>query len=302
MSKKQIFSLSKNTELPILQFLWRVKVASTSAIFLRFQGEFGWKEFTAYKRLLLLRKKGCLDTRTDDSGSFRVWTLTAKGFKAIQPNLLTLKEEGYASESISHDLHVLAAHYGEWIEKGAAPDVRFVTEQELRRIDYVDLPKWARALQSHKPDGVWYFPESGTKNLLALEVEISRKRKYEYEALGAFYSQEKSISSVLWIVQSKGQASSIRSTFQGSSNEFRDIHNFALIDDLRNSGWASVIFLGPNAGMSIHNFLERARRNQAVTKPSPARNHGYVEKMLDFHLKRFKSNTSTSVPNSKFRA
>lgn len=302
MRKKKIFSLSQNTELPILQFLWRVKVASTSAIFLRFATDFRWKEFTAYKRLLLLRKKGCVDTRSDDSGSFRVWTLTAKGFKAIQSDLLTLKEEGYASESITHDLHVLAAHYGEWIPKGTAPDVRFVTEQELRRIDSIDLPKWARPLQSHKPDGVWYFPESKAKNLLALEVEISRKRAHEYATLGVFYSEEKSIYSVLWIVQSKGHANSITAAFQASANTYRNIHNFVLLDDLKNYGWASVIFLGPNAGVSIHNFLENARRNQPITKPSPTHHHGYVEKMLDFHLKRFNSRTSAPARNSKFRA
>ncbi|MGE3261360.1 MAG: hypothetical protein AB7K68_06245 [Bacteriovoracia bacterium] len=302
MSKKKIFSLSANTELPILHFLWRVKVASTSAIFLRFEADFRWKEFTAYKRLLILRKKGCLDTRSDDSGSFRVWTLTAKGFKAIQPNLLTLKEVGYASESVGHDLHVLAAHYGEWIPKGAAPDVRFVTEQELRRIDGVDLPRWARPLQSHKPDGIWYFPESNAKTLLALEVEISRKRANEYEALGVFYSEEKSISSVLWIVQSKGHASSMIAAFQATANSYRDIHNFVLLDDLKKSGWASVIALGPNAGSSIHNFLESARRNQSVTRPSPTHHHGYAEKMLNFHLKRFNSSTSSAARNSKFRA
>lgn len=301
MSKKKYFSLS-DAERAILQFLWRVKVASTAAIFFRFEGDFKWKAFTAYKRLLFLRKKGCLDTRSDDSGSFRVWTLTPKGFKAVQPNLLTLKEEGYASESITHDLHVLATHYGEWIPKGAAPDVRFVTEQELRRIDSVDLPKWAKPLQSHKPDGVWYFSESETKNLLALEVEISRKRQTEYEALGAFYSEEKSIGSVLWIVQSKGHASSMRATFQMTNSAYRDIHNFVLLDDLKNFGWASVIVFGPNAGTSIRNFLENARRNQPITKPSPTHHHGYVEKMLDVHLKRFNSSTSASARNSKFRA
>lgn len=300
MSKAKIFSLS-NDERAILQFLWRVKVASTSAIFLRFKGDFQWKECTAYKRLLILRKKGCLDRRSDSSGNFRVWTLTAKGFKAIQQNLLPLKEEGYGSESVSHDLHVLAVHYGEWIPKGAAPDVRFVTEQELRRIDETELPKWARSFQSHKPDGLWYFPESEGKTLLALEVEISRKKSHEYAVLGAFYSEEKSVSSVLWIVQSKSHASSIAAAFQTTANAYRDIHNFVLLDEIKKSGWASVICFGPNAGTSIHNFLEKARRHQSITAPSPTHQLVSVERMLDFRLRRFDSTTSTSAQNSKFR-
>lgn len=297
MRKQQIFSLSQNVELQILQFLWRVKVASTSALFFRFEKEFSWREHTAYKRLLILKKKGCVDTKSDDSGAFKVWTLTAKGFRAIRPKLLALKEEGYASESVAHDLHVLAAHYGEWISKGEAEDVRFVTEQELRRIDNADLPAWAKGLQSHKPDGVWYFPETENKNLVALEVEISRKRQNEYETLGAFYSEEASVHSVLWIVQSRGHANSMRFAFQAKTTAYRDIHNFVLIESLKISGWASQIFSGPNANQSIHNFLENMRRNHLVTTPSPAHLRGYAEKILDFHIKRFKSNSSASSPN-----
>lgn len=301
MIRKKIFSLSDN-EHAILQFLWRVKVASTSSIYFRFEPDFKWKEFTAYERLSRLKKKGCLNTRSDDSGSFRVWMLTAKGFKAIRHNLLPLKEEGYASENALHDLHVLAIHYGEWIPKGVALDVRFVTEQELRRIDEDELPEWAKPLQAHKPDGVWYFPEAKNKTLYALEVELSRKRRNEYEAIGAFYSEEKIVDSVLWIVQSKGHASSIINAFQATSSSHRNIHNFVLLDDLRQFGWASEIFSGPNFGMSIHNFLEEARGGQAVSATLPTHSDGHVETMLDFHLKRFKSNTSVSDRKSKFRA
>lgn len=294
MKSQKLLSLSQAVELPILQFLWRVKVASTSALFFRFEKEFSWREHTAYKRLLILRKKGCVDTKSDDSGTFKVWTLTTKGFRAIRSKLLALKEEGYASESVAHDLHVLAAHYGEWISKGEAQDVRFVTEQELRRIDNADLPAWARGLQSHKPDGIWYFPETSSKSLVALEVELSRKRQSEYEALGSFYSEEASVHSVLWIVQSKGHTNSMRFAFQAKTTAFRDIHNFVLIEDLKTSGWASQIFAGPNENQSIHNFLENMRRHRPVTTPSPTHLHGYAQKILDFRIKRFKSTSSAS--------
>jgi hypothetical protein len=301
MSKQKHFSLSDD-ERSILQFLWRVKVASSSAIFLRFESDFRWKEGTAYKRLLILRRKGYVDRRADASVDFRVWTLTAKGFKAIKHLLLPLKEEGYGSESIMHDLHVLAAHYGEWIPKGAAPDVRFVTEQELRRTDEAELPNWAKPFQSHKPDGIWYFPESTAKTLLALEVEISRKRTSEYVALGSFYSEEKSVCSVLWIVQGKSHASSIVTAFQSTANEYRNIHNFVTLDDFKKSGWASVIFFGPDAGVSIHNFLEKARHQKPIRSPSELRQNTYVGKLLDFRICGFDSSTSASARNSKFRA
>lgn len=299
MKKVKLLSLSGTVELPILQFLWRVKVASTSALFLRFEKEFSWREHTAYKRLMILRKKGCVDTKSDDSGTFKVWTLTAKGFRAIRHKLLALKEEGFGSESLAHDLHVLAAHYGEWISKSEAQDVRFVTEQELRRIDSSDLPAWARGLQSHKPDGVWYFPDTRNRNLVALEVELSRKRPSEYETLGVFYSEEASVHAVLWIVQSKSLAKSMRSAFEAKTTNFRDIHNFVLIDDLKNSGWASKIIAGPNENQSIHNFLENMRHNHPVTTPSPTHLYGYAERILDFRIKLFKSTSSASSADVK---
>lgn len=292
MKKQKLLSLSGAVELPILQFLWRVKVASTSALFLRFEKEFSWREHTAYKRLMILRRKGCVDTKSDDSGTFKVWTLTAKGFRAIRHKLLALKEEGYASESVSHDLHVLAAHYGEWISKSEAQDVRFVTEQELRRIDGADLPAWTRGLQIHKPDGVWYFPETSAKKIVALEVELSRKRQGQYQELGLFYAEETNVNSVLWIVQSTGHAKSMRSAFEAKTNAFKDIHNFALIDDLKTSGWAAQIFAGPNENQSIHNFLENMRRHHPVTSPSLMHPCGYVQKILDFRIKLFKSTSS----------
>ena len=285
------FSLSDD-ERAILQFLWRVKVAPTSAIFLRFEPEFRWKPFTAYKRLLILKSKGCIITRTDESGTFRAWGLTAKGFKAIRHLLLALKEDGYASECVKHDLYTLAAHYGEWIGKGSADDVRFVTEQELRRIDADELPGWAKPLQTHKPDGAWYFPESESKTLYALEMEPSRKRGRDYSALGAFYSEEKSIGSVLWIVQSRGHANAIVRAMQSATNEYRNVHNFVLLEDLEKTGWASRIFYGPCADMSIHSYLAKARGNQSSTKSSPTHHRGYVQKMLNFRIRRFESNTS----------
>ncbi len=301
MSKKKQFMLS-NAERSILHFIWRVKVASTSSIFLRFEADFHWKETTAYKRLWMLKKKGCLDTRTDKSGSYRAWTLTSKGFEAIQHLLLALREVGSGTESATHDLYVLAAHFGEWISRAAVPDVVFITEQELRRIDEGQLPKWTRPLFTHKPDGVWYFPETKEKTLIVLEVEMSRKRNSEYQALGAFYSEEKSISAALWLVQNKGHANTIRNEFQSATSQFRDIHNFVQLEDFKKDGWASQIVAGPNSGMTIHNFLESMGRNKPRISSEETRKTSYAQRLLNFGICRFISRTSASAPKSSLRA
>ncbi len=297
MKKSKYFMLSQDVEIPILYFLWRVKVASTSALFFRFEKDFSWKAKTAYQRLFILKKKGCINTKSDESGNFKVWTLTAKGFQAIKTKLLALKEEGYASESLTHDLFVLATHYGEWISRSDTKDVRFLTEQELRRIESSDLPAWAQTLQSHKPDGVWYFPETINKNTVALEVELSRKRQTEYESLGLFYSEEANVHSVIWIVQSQGHANTMRSAFQQKTISYRDIHNFVLVDDLKKMGWASQIFLGPNQNSTLRNFLESMRHSKPIARPMQFHSNGYVGKILDFRVKSF--NSSTYAPNTK---
>lgn len=294
---KNYFNLSAEKDIPVLYFLWRVKVASTAAIHLRFSQEYNWRDNSTYKRLLKLKYKGLINTRSDETGAFKVWALTSKGFKAIGSRLFPLKEEGYASENPGHDLYVLAAHYGEWITKGAAKDVRIVTEQELRRIENNELPVWAQQLQTHKPDGVWHFPETKDKKIIALEVELSRKRQSDYVSLGEFYNETKSVSSVLWIVQSSGHAESIRNTFAGKTNLFRDIHNFVTLNDFKKNGWASNIFMGPSENQTIYYFLESCRRPQPVPFSSLMRPLSLTQTILDFRIKCFKSTTSALNEN-----
>lgn len=291
MKRQKYFSLSQDVEISILKFIWRIKVTSTSAIYLRFCDELKWKPSSCYLRLLSLKTKGCLKIKSDDSGAVKLWCLTEKGFKAIRHTLLALKEEGYASENILHDYHVLAAHYGEWIFSNEAKDVKFVTEQELRRFDSEALPAWATKLQTHKPDALWYFPETKNKYLIGLEVEISRKRNIDYEKLGQFYKYDASLHSVLWVVLTKGHADCIRSAMKIEDNSKENIHNFILIEDFRKHGWNSDIFIGPNKNQSIINFLNLYRFNKSTTIPRQLHYRSCAENILDSHLKSFNSIT-----------
>jgi hypothetical protein len=290
--------LRRDKEFEILLFLWRWKVSTTSAIYIRFRPTFSWTPFTAYQRLLKLSKKGYIEAKLTNTKTFAVWTLTRNGFAAIREGLPVLREEGFASEAPEHDIFVLAAQFGEWLPKGTVNDVAFFTEQELRRQAPDTLFDWIPPLTMHHPDGYWYFPSAKPKSLVALEVELNRKSFEDYKGVGNFYNKYKVIESTLWIVQSANLARKIVESAHGGLAEFRDIHNFVLFTEFAESGWSAKIFQGFALRSTMREFLETHRLNQAETIPKPTINHGLVSLILDPRHRRFKTSVCTTKANS----
>lgn len=285
-------------ELEILLFLWRWKVSTTSAIYIRFKPVYEWTAFTAYQRLLKLSKKGVIEAKLIDARTFAVWTLTRSGFGSIREKLPLLREDGFASEAPEHDLNVLAAQFGEWLPKGTVNDVAFFTEQELRRQTPETLFDWMPPLTMHRPDGYWYFPGANPKSLVALEVEMNRKSFDAYKGVGNFYNKYKAIESTLWVVQSKNLAQKIVEAAHGGLAEFRDIHNFILFDEFIEIGWSAKIFQGIANRSTMREFLEGHRLNQVETIPKPNINHGLVSLILDSRHRRFKTGVCVDQTNS----
>ncbi len=280
--------INPDKELAILNFLWRWKVATSSAIFIRFEPVYKWKQFTAYQRMLKLKEKGLVDCKLVNSRSFAIWTLTRNGFKAIRESLPLLKEEGYDTESPEHDLYVLAAQYGDWLPKGTVDDVAFFTEQELRRQADETLFDWLPPTKAHRPDGYWYFPKLKTNSLISLEVEINRKAFSDYVGYGNFYNRYKVIESVIWIVQSANLAKKIVSAAQGNLTEFRDIHNFILFSDFLKYGWQAKFFSGPAACTELGVFLNRHRLQFIESMPKVTQKYPVTTQILDQRLCCFK--------------
>lgn len=275
-------------ELPILNFLWRWKVATSSAIFIRFQPTFNWSAFTAYQRMLKLKAKGLVEAKLVSSRSYAVWTLTRSGFLAIREDLPLLKEEGFSSEAPEHDLLVLSAQYGDWLPKGTVDDVAFFTEQELRRQHEETLFDWLPPTSAHRPDGYWYFPKAKPKAVISLEVEINRKAFTDYIGYGNFYNKYKTIESVIWIVQSESLAKKITEAAHGNLAEFRNIHNFILLKDFLKHGWQSQIFMGPALRSEMGVFLNQQRLKQPESNPTASIKRAVASRILDERLCRFK--------------
>jgi hypothetical protein len=297
MKRVNANKVNREKEFPILEFLWRWKVATTSALFIRFQPLYNWAPFTAYQRLQMLRSKGLVEAKFVHSGDFSVWTLTRAGFLKIRNDLPLLKEEGFASEAPEHDLYVLAAQAGDWLPKGTVCDVAYFTEQELRRQSAESLFSWLPPTTAHRPDGYWYFPQSKPNSLISLEVEINRKAFADYVGYGNFYNRYKAIESVIWIVQSTNLAHKIVQAAHGNLATFRDIHNFVLLNEFLNEGWNAKIFHGPARRSGMGEFLNQQRSNQPQTTAAPNILRGLVPQVLDKRHRRFVSSTWAPLPN-----
>jgi len=95
----------------IIKFIFRFKVATTHAIHRKFfkESEIHW----AYKRLCTLSKRGLLQCITNIKGKHWIWCLDRRGFLAISEVWPHLREHGYLSEYLNHDIIVTAVHLGE---------------------------------------------------------------------------------------------------------------------------------------------------------------------------------------------
>jgi len=301
-NQKNIIKRSKISVLrdrPVLIFIWKWKVASTKAVFLRFQNDFKWCLETVYQRLSSLRRKGLLQLVIEGHNEGRVWMLTPLGLFTIREHLPALKEEGFASESVSHDILVLAAHLGDWINQTPPSGVFLVTEQQLRRYERDQLPNWIPKDDSHRPDGYWYLPFGESGRTVALEVERSGKGAGPYRKIGEYYNQERGVDSVIWIVDSKQTLERMVNSFCSNLSKYRDIHNFIWLSDFTSFGWHAPFVLGPNRGRNLFTFLTE----EFPTTDRPPAPHmpttTAVQQILDTAVKRRNYSKTVASANSK---
>ncbi len=281
----------REKDLPILRFIWWWKIASTGAIAGRFYTEYRWKPFTVHWRLSRLRKEGFLEQVQVSAAMGSVWTLTNQGFKIIESELPALREHGFASEHMAHDLYVQAAHLGEWLPRHSANDVRFFSEQELRRINPDCYPEWVPCSRIHRPDGYWNLPTATGRRVVALEVEINSKSFEQYKSVGNFYNQEKQISAVIWILGEELLSKKIITAAKSGPYPFRDIHHFVNLSDFKKQGWNSAIISGGDSGITMSAFLNKYRSGKPPANFQQNPILGWTQLILDTRIKRFGSQT-----------
>lgn len=244
--------LSNTREVPLLHFLWKWKITTTAALIRKFfpacQGK------TAYNRLLTLRHAGLIQVRSDGLGQKFACTLDQRGFEAIRENLPQLKEEGYKSEAIGHDLLVTAFHLGNWLCE-VPEGVSLFSEQQLRRYHPEFYPAWVPQSEVHRPDGYTRIPAGDKFSTFAIEVELNHKRDANYLKIGDFYNHFRTISKVLWLVPRESMALGLEEKLRAATRRPTSPHNFTLLEDFKLLGWESRIVVGPDQSKTLSNLL-----------------------------------------------
>jgi hypothetical protein len=253
--------LNDHIDYPLLRFLWKWKVSTTSLLKEKFYADSSMA--AAYIRLYRLEKAGMIRSHVDPSATHYFWTLDKLGFAAIREELPPLKEEGYLSENMGHDLIASAIHLGDGLF-GDIPGVNFFTEQELRRIDPEFYPEGIPTSTRRVPDGYWLIGET-TRKIIALEVELTQKRQVLYEGCARFYEDHRKISSVLWVVPRPTLATTIQRVI-AYATEGRARHNFLTLRSIYELGWQATVFTGADQGRSIRELLDNSqiRSSEAV--------------------------------------
>lgn len=251
--------LSSTKDLPLLMFLWQWKVSTTAGLSRRFYPE--RSPAKAYVRLWKLERAGFIRARCDDSSEHFIWMLDKRGFHALRLRLLEMKEEGYLSENMFHDLIVSAIHLGDSLDK-TIPSIEFCTEQELRRLDPASLPAWVPSC-SRRPDGYWGINTVSSHKVIALEVELSVKPDSEYESIARFYEEREGIHQVLWVVKRASIAEKLHEIFKNNTRRtFK--HSFLVLDPFYSHGWQAAIHCGVDAGKSIARLLGNNCETSAI--------------------------------------
>ncbi len=239
----------------VLCFLWKWKVATTSAIHQRFFAP--TSKFAAYIRLYRLEKAGYIQSRFDESATHCVWMLNQRGFAVVKQWMPELEESGYLPNNRGHDLIASAIHLGDGVFEELS-GLEVFTEQELRRNFPEFYPEWLPQTRSFRPDGYWRVTLPEGSRTIALEVELNQKRDQDYCALGNRYRDQKKVDCVLWVVPRESMGRTIHRHLlkyvEGHSK-----HNFVLLEDVYQKGWQAKVFEGPEHPKSIDEILANQR-------------------------------------------
>lgn len=289
------YKITQERDKAILLALWKWKLLTTAAISVRF---FPSRDPSrAYNRLLALKGHGLIDQRSDERGINHHWTLTKSGYASIRSSLSDLKEDGFRTENPEHDAIVTAFHLGDWLLN--PPDqVRFFSEQQLRRLELREYPEWVPKTENHRTDGYWGIPNNRSVTPIAIEVELARKSNREYEDIGYFYDEQEKVHRVLWVVLTKATADRIQANIDKAARRRARIHDFVILDDFRNQCWDALIFQGPDANHTVIGLLTRL----AGLPNNSSANHARISApppVLDARKSYVKSNTTplVSVPS-----
>lgn len=235
--KKPTGEFASLFDLKVLAFVFKWKVAPLFA--LKAQLKRDEKDKTFEKRIERLVRKGLLQ-RVDHLGQVRLLQLTDAGFLRFRQGIDGFKEEGFASECVGHDFFAMALQFG--IFASAKPkSIDIVSEQEMRRFQYKELPTWMPKIDGHRPDGITRFKYSNETRIIAYEVEVSSKEHERYLPVMQYYNSCRDISLVIWLVKNQSLKKIIIESARMVNPNSLIKHAFILLDHFKSSLWEAAV-------------------------------------------------------------
>lgn len=238
----------------LLIFLWKWKVASASLLIQRFFP--GTKPSTAYRRLWVLEKANMLQSLCSPLGGRYVWTLGKAGFEVAKTFYPQLNEDGYKSEHVTHDLISMAFQLGPFAVSGATDNMRFCSEQQLRRYMAESLSAWVPKNSVRRPDGYSLFinPDDDSYTKVSYEVELHHKSSFYYQSYATFYNgREPVVDQVHWLVGKPSIANSIWFQIQQTmkNSKVKTEHYFISYNDFVTDGLRAKTICGSKENIPL---------------------------------------------------
>lgn len=258
-SRIQHRALDPKREISILTFLWTWKLATTTAIAVKFFPGSKRMGHAAYKYLNRLKDLGYIKLKLCEHSESKVWTLASRGFDRIKDELPPLISSGTGSEAIRHDRYVMAFHLGLNLTQEYT-NVKKISEQMLRALQRDALPDWVPSHEGHRPDGYWKVPViregKPEAKVVALEVELSKKSEADYGKIAEFYSQCDYLEDVIWIVPTLDQIKRISRALGARDSGAEKLHKFFLLEHALKLGWEAPCVGRARRGATISQILE----------------------------------------------
>ena len=247
----------------VLYFVWQWKLVTVTMIGIHFYED--ERSRSAYNQVFSLNKMGFTRFIYEEKSKRFSITLTKKGFDVLKSDLSNLKDKGFRSEYINHDLIVNAIHYGIYRLNSNLFGGVF-TEQELRRNSMELYPTPIPKSSLHRPDGYILLKKPDAKTVFAIEVELSAKPALEYARTREFYLNSAHVKCV-WVAGSRRIAELAFSGIEADHKQSLGRHKFYLLGDILKQGWSAPNILGNEPRVSLLDLLGENHADNACIQP-----------------------------------
>lgn len=225
-------------DIEILKFLWKWKLAPSSVLHQALAPETNPNTFN--KRIKKLENNNLIQCHTEMFYGFQAWGLCEFGFYVVKESLGNVRDHGFKSASLPHDRLVLAFQLGEWIWQ-KDPKPLFITDQELMKYPADIISRLVPTPKDHRPDGYTVFLNQEKKKVFAVEVELHAKTVSRYHTLIAWYSLQKEITQVLWLIGDPFALDQVLKAKAEAQETSQNYHVFVDLNEYLKDGWDAMI-------------------------------------------------------------